>query len=204
MLSSTAMKQFQIVLLILCGLLSGCTSTYQTFISEENTTNDSYGNENYIYVGTRKDLQIIPHCFDSGAFAIFVCPYSAYSLIDLPFSFVSDSIFLFYTIPLTDQNNLKLKEAKREQGLVVEFVMNNSEILRATNGIKRINAIPHRTTELKVMPNRYEAIIVGNDEKSIYAIVRVSDVSSDAKYSLECITRLSWGNRQTRKDVCEQ
>jgi uncharacterized protein YceK len=205
------MKKFQLCFLMLCGLLSGCASIHQTFISKsDESMNVSNGYENKVYAGTKKDGKLIHSCFVTiiTPWAIFTCPVALVATIDLPFSIVGDTLFLPYTIPSSTTSEklykAKLQETEREQGLVVDFIRHNDEILRASGGIKQLYARPHLTTENRVIPNRYEAGVIGNDERTIYAIVRVSNVPNENRFTLECITRLSWGNRQTRKDVCEQ
>ena len=65
--------------------LSGCMALGGTFLEEQC---------NKVYIGTSLDLS----CITSGGHNIANAPFC---LIDLPFSFVLDTIFLPYTIPVS-------------------------------------------------------------------------------------------------------
>lgn len=80
-------RQIKVMVLItLLGLSSGCSTLF--YISEDEPPNK-------IYVGTREILRN-PHRV----------------LLDLPFSFVLDTVLLPYTIPVTIYNSTKKQPPK--------------------------------------------------------------------------------------------
>lgn len=99
------MKKLQPALLVSIFLLSGCASISETFNSK-NSGNESahgtYGYESKIYVGVRKDLNSIGACC-----YFMACICAPIGLIDMPFSFVADTLFLPYTIADKMRNNSK-------------------------------------------------------------------------------------------------
>src|SRR5215831_5389321 len=77
-----------IVIALTC---TGCASLHHTF--------DDYFYKNKIFVGVRADLSFLsPHWY-----------HDLIQLIDVPFSFVLDILFLPYTIPITQENIAKAK-----------------------------------------------------------------------------------------------
>ena len=202
------MNKSYLLFLMLFSLLSGCASVHQTFISEKNTTNISLGYENKVYAGTRKDGQVIVLCFTSGPWAIIFCPVALFATVDLPFSFVGDTLFLPYTIPKSASNK-RLKEQRaqdteKKMVLVRDFVRNNKDVIREAGEIKYLSAGPSLSNRMQVVPDRYEVTVEGNSGIKIYAIVRDSSSSDNVNFSLLCISHLMWGNRDLQKDVCER
>ena len=88
-LTSTKERFFcAIVIALTC---TGCASLHFTF--------DDYSYKNKIFVGVRADVTVVsPHWY-----------HNWIQLIDVPFSFVLDILFLPYTIPKTQENMAKAK-----------------------------------------------------------------------------------------------
>lgn len=96
------------------------------------------------------------------------------------------------------------QEEKKEWSLVIDFVKNNKEVILDAGGIKEVFPASSSKKRTEVMPHRYEASVSGNTGKSIYAIVGVSRSAGGAKFTLECISHLSMGQREANKDACSQ
>ena len=88
------MKIFLIVFLISVSLLSGCASIHETFYSKNDneSTHGTYGYKSKIYAGVKQDADIIYSSCQAMA-----CIFAPIGLIDMPFSFVADTLFLPYT-----------------------------------------------------------------------------------------------------------
>lgn len=115
MIKSSAITLFFII------LLTGCSSIYETFIagpskqelnmiwdepqglSRPNAICRAYKSK--VYAGVKKDAAIIPLCFDSAGWSFFFCPYALYSIIDMPFSAISDTVLLLHTVPDKNKNS---------------------------------------------------------------------------------------------------
>lgn len=97
-------------------MLSGCASIHQTFISKEynDTTHGAYGYKSKVYAGVKMDVGVVGACC-----YMMACICAPVGLIDMPFSFVADTLFLPYTITSATLNDNKLKRCvdnKRKQG----------------------------------------------------------------------------------------
>jgi len=143
-------------------------------------------------------------CFRSGAFAIIACPADLFVAIDLPFSFVADTIILPYTIPKSASNKRLKEDIEKQMILVKDFVGNNKEVIKVAGEIKSLSANQFMSNQLKIIPDRYDVTVEGSSGNNIYAIVRVSNSPNGANFSLDCISRLSWNYRDLSKDVCEK
>jgi uncharacterized protein YceK len=107
------MKNLQLTSLMLIGLLSGCASVHQTFISKEkdnDSTHGPYGYKSKVYAGTKTDASIVSICFAGTGWGFITCPFALLAAIDMPFSIVGDTLFLPYTLTGKQRNdNLKTK-----------------------------------------------------------------------------------------------
>ena len=90
-----AMRQLLVVSSLLI-VLSGCQSIRETFDADAHKWGLAGHFKNKIYVGVRSDFQVMAHPYYLSHF------FS--SVIDLPFSVISDTVLLPYTIPVTIDN----------------------------------------------------------------------------------------------------
>lgn len=109
------MKKFQLVLLVLISLISGCASIHQTFISKEyeNEAVGPYGIRNKVYAGIKSDADAVVGCC-----YMLACICAPIAIIDMPFSIVADTLFLPYTVTRNQRKkNIieKCTENKRKQ-----------------------------------------------------------------------------------------
>ncbi|MBF7731311.1 YceK/YidQ family lipoprotein [Pseudomonas sp. N040] len=96
--------------LILISLIHGCASVHETFISkDQSSTYGPYGYRSKVYAGVKTDASKVSLCFAGTGWEFITCPFALFAAIDMPFSMVSDTILLPYT--MTDkQRNDDLKE----------------------------------------------------------------------------------------------
>jgi uncharacterized protein YceK len=87
----------------LASVLAGCGSILFTF---DPTSDDTKGGEEYkenrIFAGTRFDIRVIsaPFTGEAPGTDMSFWGFYPYFFIDLPLSFVADTLFLPYTVPL--------------------------------------------------------------------------------------------------------
>jgi len=78
------------IALILCvgNLLCGCASLIGTFAADSQV--------NKVYIGTRTDAELVAHGCPAASPCLLPRPVAA---LDLPFSLITDTLFLVYTVP---------------------------------------------------------------------------------------------------------
>lgn len=91
---------------------------------------------------------------------------------------------------------------KKEWLLVLDFVKNNKDVIREVGTIKGVGRESSTMKQGEIIPSRY-IVTVGGD-RSAYAVIDVSRITNDTKFSLACLTHLSLGQRDPFKDVCKQ
>ena len=90
-----------VILVSLLMAMLGCTSIRHTFDVEDHTRGSEGFYKNKIYVGVRSILD--------PRFPFLYLSHAVVTILDLPFSFILDTLLLPYTIPVTKQN---LSDAK--------------------------------------------------------------------------------------------
>lgn len=91
---------------------------------------------------------------------------------------------------------------EKEWGLVMDFVKHNPDVIRAVGAIQGVGRESSTMKPGEIVPSRYIASVGG--DSSTYAVIDVSRISGNAKFSLACLTHLSLGQRDPFKDVCKQ
>ena len=103
---------------MLISLLTGCASINQTFISKDSdneSTHGTYGYKSKVYAGVKQDAGgIVACCY------VMACICAPIGIIDMPFSFVADTIFLPYTATgkwRNDKKQARCIEYKRQEAI---------------------------------------------------------------------------------------
>ena len=117
-----------VMLLILITVCGGCGSIYQTFDSESHSLGDEGFYKNKIYVGVRDH-------FDSRFPSLYLSHF-LFALVDIPLSFIADTVLLPYTIPVTIKN---LSEAKPVDAICF-LLEGNSTLLLSAEGKRLLHA----------------------------------------------------------------
>jgi tetratricopeptide (TPR) repeat protein len=91
---------------------------------------------------------------------------------------------------------------EREWLQVMDFVKSNKDVIKEVGTIKGVGRESSTKKQGEIIPSRYIASVGG--DRSAYAVIDVSRISGDSKFSLACLTHLSLGQRDPFKDVCKQ
>ena len=190
------MRLIRIFMPIIFLLVSGC-------MSMAHTLKDKYPYINKTYIGVRADAALI---FATGAdYPVF----AALGILDMPFSFVLDTLFLPYTITSDIRNKNKVVIQASEKDLAFDYITHNEQVLKLSEGSMKT----YHTSMVLNYPDgkkgRYEFIIeYQNDspegKKTFYAIVDANRKSENPNFTLACITTLSQSKRDAIKDACTQ
>ena len=117
---------------VLVGVLIswfGCASIYQTFDSESHSLGVEGFYKNKIYVGVRDH-------FDSRFPSLYLSHF-LFALVDIPLSFIADTVLLPYTIPVTIKN---LSEAKPVEAVCFLLEDISSDLLLSAEGKRLLHA----------------------------------------------------------------
>jgi hypothetical protein len=100
------------------------------------------------------------------------------------------------------------KDATIEEGLALDFVKNHGVVVQKVGRDAAIYLSSTQTSGSGSLPVKYEFSLdarqVNADSRDLFAIVSVSRASGAPKFTLDCITPLSLGQRDSFKDPCKQ
>lgn len=103
-------------------------------------------------------------------------------------------------VVLLIRNNQNEAASIREKALALEFVRNNTEIMREVGGGGRVDLVAY--TKASNKPAIYDIGVHGT--KTLYAIVEASRGSPMPTFKLVCTTPLYVGQRDPFKSPCQQ
>ncbi|MEN6622453.1 MAG: YceK/YidQ family lipoprotein [Smithella sp.] len=162
-----------------------------------------------IYPATRYNFKLLFHDYWLGdGFAVgphlaFLAPLT---VLDIPVAIVTDTIFITYDLNDLDEfEKIKIYK-KKELSLVIDFVKNNNEVIKAVKGIRNVYPYSISRHANEVLPFKYIMSVSSLDKENnfgtIFVAVNVSRKDSTAKFTLACFWPSS-GNNGPLKTECE-
>lgn len=106
---------------------------------------------------------------------------------------------LIGAVVLLIQNHRGEKAAVAEKAMALDFVRNNSEIMRMVGGQGRVDLVSYTRSQGK--PNVYDIGVYGSS--TLYAIVEPAG-GTPAAFRLLCVTPLYMGQRAPFRHPCDQ